>query len=71
MELHSVDAGSQGTCVDGYMGRLLGTEGLRKPDAIFRRGDQSNTFISDKNTDIYNEADARTKEALAKAADGY
>jgi hypothetical protein len=43
----------------------------RKPDAIFRRGDQSNTIISDKNTDIYNEADARTKEALAKAADGY
>lgn len=42
----------------------------RKPDNIFRRGDQSNTLIRDRHCDLYNLASPEEKLQLANAADG-
>lgn len=41
----------------------------RKPDNIFRRGDQSNCLIWDRHTDLYRDADAVTKKKLEHDAD--
>jgi hypothetical protein len=42
----------------------------RKPENIFRRGDQSNCMVWDRHTDIYACADYQTQLALAGRADG-
>lgn len=42
----------------------------RKPDNIFRRGNQSNCLIWDKHTDIYFKASKNEREALSRLADG-
>lgn len=42
----------------------------RKPDNIFRRGDQSNCLTWDRHNDIYRDADDVEKLRLAKVADG-
>jgi hypothetical protein len=41
----------------------------RKPDNIFRRGDQSNCLIWDRHTEIYANASAHDRELLGRAAD--
>jgi hypothetical protein len=41
----------------------------RKPDNIFRRGDQSNILIFDKHTDIFDNADEAERKILADMAD--
>lgn len=41
----------------------------RKPDNIFRRGDQSNCLLWDRHTEIYRDADVVTKRNLEIAAD--
>ena len=42
----------------------------RKPDNIFRRGDQSNILVKDRHSDAYEESDEAGKLKLAKLADG-
>lgn len=42
----------------------------RKPENIFRRGDQTNTLVRDRHWDIYHDADPAGKEKLSMAADG-
>lgn len=42
----------------------------RKPDNIFRRGDQSNCLTWDRHNDVYFEANAEQKAILEKAANG-
>jgi hypothetical protein len=43
---------------------------FRKPDNIFRRGDQSATLIRDRHVDLWNLATPEEKQRLADAADG-
>ena len=40
------------------------------PDNIFRKGDQSNMLVFDKHTDLYRDADAEGKKALAAQSFG-
>lgn len=41
----------------------------RKPDNVFRRGDQSNILIYDKHTEVFDKAGAWEKKCLADMAD--
>lgn len=41
----------------------------RKPNNIFRRGDQTNCLIWDRHTDLYRDSDDFTKQKLSQAAD--
>jgi hypothetical protein len=45
-------------------------EDWRKPDNIFRRGDQSNCYIRDRHHDWYEQTDPVTKSTWEKDADG-
>lgn len=42
----------------------------RKPDNIFRRGDQSNILVKDRHSDTYEASDEEGKLKLARLADG-
>jgi len=42
----------------------------RKPDNIFRRGDQSNCLVWDRHTEVYFKENAPRREELARSADG-
>lgn len=42
----------------------------RKPDNIFRRGDQSNCLVWDRHTQLYSVADAEAKATLEQLAEG-
>ena len=42
----------------------------RKPDNIFRRGDQSNILVKDRHSDTYEASDEEGKLRLARMADG-
>lgn len=59
----------------GYTTLLVSGDGWylkpdwRKPQNIFRRGDQSNCLIKDRHTDLYDKASPEEKAALARAAD--
>lgn len=45
-------------------------EDWRKPEGIFRRGEQNAMLVWDRHTDAYKEADDKTKALLADLADG-
>jgi hypothetical protein len=42
----------------------------RKPDNIFRRGDQSNILVLDRHTEIFKHASDEERERLSKLSDG-
>lgn len=60
----------------GFQTRLVTWKGchdlpdFRKPDNIFRRGDQSNILVKDRHVDAYEASTPEGKEKLARLADG-
>jgi hypothetical protein len=42
----------------------------RKPENIFRRGDQSNLLVWDRHTEIFAKASEEERAKLAKLSDG-
>lgn len=74
--LRGADNFTQWSGRNGFTPRLVTWDGVweqpdwRKPDNIFRRGDQSNILVKDRHVDTFAASPPEGKETLSKLADG-